>query len=45
MKHIITYICLLHVFFISNQNFENRLGYAFEKSLLRLKVCLQYAFS
>ena len=31
--------------FISNQNFDNRLRYAYGKSLFRLKVCLHYAYS
>ena len=36
----------VHVFlFISNRNFENRLGDAYGKSLFSLKVCLHYAYS
>ena len=35
----------IHVFFISNRNFENRLGHAYGKSLFRLKVCLHFAYS
>ena len=31
--------------FISNWNFENRLGHAYGKSLFWLKVCLHYAYS
>ena len=32
-------------FFLSNRNFENRLGHAYGKSFFRLKVCLHYACS
>ena len=34
-----------YFFLISNQNFENRLGHAYGKSLFRLKVCLHYTYS
>ena len=36
---------MTHVFFISNQNFKNRLGHAYGNSLFRLKVCLHYVYS
>ena len=39
------YLSSLHAFFISNQNFEKRLGHAYDKSLSRVKVCLHYAYS
>ena len=38
-------LCIYMFFFISNRNFENRLGHAYRKSLLRLKVCFHYTYS
>ena len=39
------FIYYMFLFFLSNQNFKNRLGHTYGKSLFRLKVCLHYAYS
>ena len=40
------FVCVgIHVFFISHQNFQNKLGHTYGKSLFRLKLCLHYTYS